>query len=146
MATLTFDVALFRAQFPEFANGSTYPDALLQGYWDMAACFVSDEDYGFLSGSCRQLALNMLVAHFARINDQIATGNDPSIISSATVDKVSISRMTPKELNQWNYWLNQTPYGQQLLALLKVKGAGGLLVGGINERAAFRQIGGFYLN
>ncbi|MCP4122226.1 MAG: DUF4054 domain-containing protein, partial [Bacteroidetes bacterium] len=55
MATITFDVTKFREQFPEFSNETTYPDSMLEMYWEMATCYVSNEDYGCLSGSCREL-------------------------------------------------------------------------------------------
>jgi len=147
MTTLTFDVALFRAQFPEFADPAQYPDALLQGYWDIAICYISDEDYGCLTGACRQLALNQLVAHLARINKMIADGNgtDPGFVSSATIDKVSVTRMTPPQRDQWYWWLNQTPYGAQLLALLEANAVGGFYIGGGPELGAFRRAGGSYI-
>ena len=145
MATIIFDVALFRQQFPEFANDTDYPDATLQMYWNMATCYISSEDYGCLQGECRRDALNMLTAHIARYYTQINNGNDPGFVSSATIDKVSVSRMTPQQTDQWNFWLSQTRYGQMLAALLMVTGAGGLYIGGINERSAFRQNGGVYI-
>ncbi|MNJ79317.1 hypothetical protein D3C77_772930 [compost metagenome] len=44
----------------------------------------------------------------------------------------------------WSYWLGMTPYGMQLMALLKVCTGGGLYVGGLPERAAFRSVGGIF--
>lgn len=40
----------------------------------------------------------------------------------------------------YTYWLNSTPYGQQLAALLARCSAGGFYVGGLPERAAFRSV------
>ena len=145
MAIIEFDVALFREQFPEFASETDYPDATLQMYWNMATCYISDEDFGCLKGDCRRDALNMLTAHIARLYSQVSDGSDPGFVASATIDKVSVSRWTPDYINQWNYWLSQTPYGQMLLALLSATGVGGLYIGGINERSAFRQNGGVYI-
>ena len=144
MATITFDVTKFREQFPEFSNEITYPDSMLEMYWEMATCYVSNEDYGCLSGSCRELALYFMTAHLTKIGTDTTNGEDPAFVTSATVDKVSVSTQPPPQKDQYEWWLSLTSYGQQLLALLKAKSAGGLYVGGSPERAAFRGIGGCF--
>lgn len=146
MTTLTFDIPLFRQQFPQFASETTYPDALLQMYWDMAVCYISDQDYGFLSGSCRQLAINLMVAHLTVLSQLDAEGDivGGSLEQSATVDKVSVSLTPPPNKSQYSWWLSQTPYGQQLQALLSSKIAGGFYAGGLPERSAFRKVGGIF--
>jgi hypothetical protein len=50
----------------------------------------------------------------------------------------------PPAANAWQYWLNTSPYGMQLLALLQAKGVGGLYVGGLPERDAFRKVYGVF--
>ncbi len=144
MATITFDIDKFRLQFPEFSNVITYPDVMLQMYWDMATCYVSDEDYGCLSGSCRELALNLMTAHLVEIGTGTTSGDAPAFVSSATVDKVSVSTVPPPQRDQYEWWLSLTSYGQQLLALLKAKSVGGCYIGGSPERAAFRKVGGYF--
>ena len=42
MATVTLNLTLFRQQFVEFANTTTYPDARLEMYFTMGTCYVSD--------------------------------------------------------------------------------------------------------
>jgi len=143
MTTITFDVAVFRAQYPAFADTSTYPDALLQSYWDQAVCFVSDSDYGCLAGACRQQAINAMTAHLCRLNELIVSGNQPGVAVGSTVGSVSVSLAQPPfGSDPWRYWLNQTPYGQQLLALLSAASVGGFYVGGNAERNSFRRAGG----
>jgi len=144
MTTIIFDITKFRTLFPEFADTTLFPGDLLQMYYDMGTCYVSDEDYGCLSGSCRVLALNFMTAHILKIGTGVTEGDDPGIVTSATVDKVSVSIQPPPQKDQYQWWLNQTPYGQQLLALLKAKSVGGLYVGGRPERAAFRKVGGYF--
>ncbi len=143
MATLTFDVAAFRVQFPAFADETLFPDATLQMYWDNATCYMDDNgSYGILTGACRQLALNYLTAHLAAISVIIAGGDIPGQVQASTVDKVSVTLTPPENPNQWQWWLGTTPYGQQLLALLQARSAGGWYVGGLPESGAFRKYGG----
>lgn len=147
MATvLTFDVTLFREQFPAFASDTTYPDAQLQMYWDMATCYISDVNYGYLRDDCRQLAINQKTAHLQFLASQVAVkGTTTGLINSTTIDKISVSLTAPPfGTSQFKWWLNQSPYGQMLLALLSQKAVGGLYVGGSPERAAFRKVGGVF--
>jgi hypothetical protein len=50
----------------------------------------------------------------------------------------------PPETNQWQWWLSLSPWGQQLLALLLVKSAGGFYIGGFPERQGFRKAYGLF--
>jgi len=143
MTTIAFDPVIFRAQFPEFANETTYPDAMLQMYWDNATCYVDDNgSYGVLQGTCRRLALNYMTAHLLQIAAFIASGQTPAIVTNATVDKVSVTTTPPDNKNHWQYWLSTTGYGQQLLALLKAKSVGGFYIGGLPETDPFTKVGG----
>ena len=142
MAILTFDVALFRQQFPAFANVTTFPDVMLQMYWDMATCYISDSDYGWLSGTCRQLAINLMTAHLTAISVLIANGQTSILVKGAHIDKISVDLQTPPLKNQWQWWLQTTPYGQQLDGLLQINSVGGFYIGGLPELSAFRRVGG----
>lgn len=141
---LTFDVALFRQQFPAFADALVYPTPQLQMYWDMAICYISNMNCGWLTGACRQLAINMMVAHLAALFVLIATGLTPQIIKSSTIDKITVTLEMPAVPNQWRWWLNTTPYGAMLLTLLASNSVGGFYVGGNPELSAFRTVGGAF--
>lgn len=146
MTTLVFDVAAFRVQFPAFANVVTFPDATLQMYWDQATSYVSDNgSYGALQGVNRQLALNLMTAHLTAISVIVAGGQTPGIVQNATIDKITVGLVPPPVPNEWRWWLNTTPYGQQLLALLEVNSVGGFYIGGLPELLSFRKFGGFFL-
>lgn len=127
MAIILFDVAKFRTDFPEFANPVTYPNAMLQGYWDSATCIMSDRTYGCngLNVKARTRALYLLTAHLAKLGTLIAAGQTPGQVQSATIDKISVSMTPPPNKNQWQWWLGNTPYGAQLLALLQAHTVGG---------------------
>lgn len=144
MAKHTFDAAAFRAQFPQFADETKYPDALLSGYFAMAECFIFPYDTCWFRDDCLQLALNLMTAHLAMIYTPDASGNIPGvgIITSATIDKVSVTSQVPNTDSAWRAFLLRTPYGLQLVALLKSHASGGWIVGGSYERAAFRKAGG----
>lgn len=143
-STITFDPAAFRAQYRAFGNVNCYTDLVLQGYFDMATDFISNTDNSCyaLNGNGRALSLNLLTAHLLGLAKMIEDGETPAMMQSATVDKVSVTVTPPPPGTQFQWWLGLTAYGQQLLALLQVKGVGGFYVGGLPERAAFRRVGG----
>ncbi len=144
MAVITFDVAAFRAAFPAFADPQKYPDATLEGYWDAACCYISPTDYGYLHGDCRARALNLMTAHLTQLSTMAASGQPTGVGQSATVGQVSVSMVPPPIKNGFQYWLASTPYGMQLWALLRVKSVGGLSIGGLPEKSAFRKVGGIF--
>lgn len=144
MATHTFDVTAFRVQFPQFADPVAFPDATLQAYWNAATCYVTPNDFCFLSGNCLQLALNLMTAHLTAQSVFIAANQNLGYEQSATIDKVSVVLQAVPAKNEWQAWLITTPYGMQFLALVQVKSAGGFYIGGLPETAAFRKVGGVF--
>jgi hypothetical protein len=132
MNCIYYNDATFRALFPAYANTTTYPQATLQGYWNSATCYISDKAggcyYGGLSLKEQTNACNLMTAHIAYIMGLIAAGQTPYIATAAGIDKISLTLAPPPIKNQWQYWLNTSPYGQQLLALLDVAGVGGFYV------------------
>jgi hypothetical protein len=136
MTVLVFNVAAFRLAFPAFANATTYPDATLQGFWDVAALYVSTEaDYGRLVDDARARALDLLTAHLTALSALIVAGRTPGIVQSSTIDKISVSLVPPPIKSDFDFWLQQTPYGLQLLALLGVHSVGGWYVPATNINA-----------
>lgn len=140
-----FDPTLFRQQYPLFANMTTYPDATLQMNFDLATCYISPVICGNL-GLCRENALYMMTAHITGLNDVIngrGTQAQTFILQGATIDKIQIQATPQPGLNGYNYWLGQTPWGQQLRALLTVRSTAGYYLGGAPERSAIRSVSGF---
>lgn len=147
MAEHVFDVTTFRLLYPAFADVTKFPDAYLSAQWTAATVFLRKYDGCLLSGETLQLALNLMTAHLTQINVMLANaGVSPTsgVLVSATIDKVTVTNMPPPATNGWKYWLATTPYGLQLWALLHKASAGGLYVGGLPERAAFRKVGGLF--
>lgn len=136
MTTIVFDVAAFRVAFPQFASATTYPDLTLQGFWDVAILYVSDDaDYGRLQGGARARVLDLLTAHLAALSLAIAAGRTPGIVQGSAIDKVSVTLVPPPVKSDFEFWLQQTPYGAQLLAMLGVHSVGGWYVPATNINA-----------
>lgn len=144
-AILTFDYDLFVSQIPQYSNPLIYPEVTIENFWNMAICYVSDVgNFGCLQGACRQYAINLMTAHLIFINSLIISGQTPSIVDDATVDKVHVGLVPPNVPNQFDWWLNTSPYGQQLLALLEVSSVGGFSIGGSPVLASFGYPYGYY--
>lgn len=144
MTTHVFDYAAFTAQFPAFADSTTYPSTTLSGYWTMARQYISPVDGTYMAGDVLQLALNLMTAHLAQCFTLINKGEMQVVVSSATQGSVNVSLEPPPASSGWGWWLSTTPYGQQLRALLGTQGVSGFFVGGSMERAAFRKGGGIW--
>ncbi len=129
MSNIQYNDSTFRALFPAFASTVTYPTAALQLYWNSATAYIAtcaQGHYG-LKPSQQTLALNQMTAHITQLMTLAASGQAGGVVVGATIDKVTITLMPPPATNEWRYWLNQTPYGQALLALLEVRSVGGFL-------------------
>lgn len=142
--TYTFDIPNFRIDYPAFSNATTFPDVTLQLYWDNATCYIDNLNYGYLNGDCRYQALTLMTAHLASLSVLIASGQIPGLVQTSTIDKISVGLTPPPLLNQFQWWLCITPYGQSLLALLQVSSVGGFYIGGLPERLAIRKVGGTF--
>ncbi len=144
MATIHYQSAVFRAIAPAFANTQQYPDPAVQAMWDLATGYLTDNTitgcYLGMTLGQQTSALNLMTAHLMQLNISAAAGQATGLVQGATIDKVSVQLTPPPEVDQWQWWLNQTPYGQQLLALLQVASAGGFFYSaGAPVVGAFRR-------
>jgi len=146
MTTVTLDATAFRAQFPQFANATAFPDLFLQGQFDTATAYIQPEVCSDMTLAQRTLALYQMTAHLLALGVIVAQNNyqgQPGITTAATVDGISVTlAQPPYGTSEWRYWLNLTPYGAMLLALLSAQSVGGFYIGGLPERSAFRRVGG----
>lgn len=150
---MAYDDAAFRAQLPEFADTAKYPAPVLSAAWNLATNFIGMPSCpaSMLNGNGYQVAANYMAAHlWVLSNQQQQPGQSPgdnqnAFETSASIDKISVSTLPPPADNMWKWWLSQTPYGQALSALLRIKAVGGTSVGGLAERIGFRKIGGVFL-
>lgn len=142
----TIDIPAFRMLFPVFASDTKYPDALINMFYGVACEYVPPYDvWCGLNGDTLTFALNCLTAHLLQMWKLQSTNQIGKVVTGATIDKVTVSLLAPPVKDGWDFWLNQSPYGQQLLALLSLKSVGGWSIGGAPERAAFRVVGGRFL-
>ena len=133
MANITTSREDFITMFPEFNDNQE-----IELYLIRAKCYISDKDYGNLSGDARKLAIYLFTAHLLALKKKIEKGQmSVGFASSANIDKVSVSMVPPPSAGAFEFWLNQTPYGGELVALLYAMMPTPLLVGGIFIRTLF---------
>jgi len=137
MATVTLDIASFRSRFTEFSDETLYPDATITTTWDTAIIYVSDVTNDCFSDDKLELALQQMTAHLLKIQSIVSSGGMSGTVTSSSIDKVSVTLASPKNNDEFEFWLNQTPYGQQLLALLNTICSGGFYIGGDYPRMAY---------
>lgn len=133
MADIAFDIARFRANVPAFANNVKYPTADIEINWNIAIEFISASDYGYLSGSRRALAIDLLAAHFYSLELNYATGGTGGTVQSGSEGSVSVSFLILQPKNQFHAYCQETPYGKRFYSLLEIAAVGGLMVGGENR-------------
>lgn len=143
MAQVLLDIPLFRAQFCAFKDQGLYPDSCITVNWDMATCYFQDNNPCF-TDSCTRLILNSLTAHLLELNNIITSGESVGVVTSATIDKVTVTLAPPPGEDQWDRRLSSTPYGAQAQALMQGQGAGGYMVYGTPNNSAFRKLGGVF--
>lgn len=142
---ITYNDQGFRTLFSAFASPSVYPAILIQAYWDTASAYINPNFVSTITGftlAQQTLALNLMTAHLLYLFNRINAGKTTGIVTQATIDKISVTLQAPPEVNQWQWWLNQSPYGQQLLSLLQVVSVGGTYISTAPPgRAGFRFSG-----
>jgi|SRR6478752_1585339 len=148
MTTITLDITAFRATFPQFADPLKFPDELIQLKFDLATGFISPVvTCGDMTEAVRRSALYLMTAHLLWLDLVVAnggtyTGSGGIAVGSKVGDVQVTLAAPPYGTSSWRFWLNQSPYGQQLLALLEAQAVGGAYFGGLPERYAFRRVGG----
>lgn len=117
-----------------FQDTAKYPQAMLEADIELALQYIHETDCCLLKGKTRRLAIYYMAAHIQTLQDKIASGDTSTgIQTSASIDKVSVSVAPPPYKDQYEYWLNQTPYGAMYLSLLNSVTGLGVYVGGSNE-------------
>lgn len=145
MAQHTLDVTAFRAMFPEFADTVKYPDASITMWRTMGNQYIYSYDNCLISGDVLQLALNLVTAHLAKSFTMISNGQSVVVVAGATEGSVAVSMVPPPAKTGWQWWLNTTPYGVQLWALLQTLVVGGFTIGGAPESSGFRRVYGVFM-
>lgn len=133
-----FPLAKFRVLYPAFDEVA---DEVVLAVAELGECFLSKCDE-----SCTEQAWMLITAHMLYLRGKEEAGeSQPGAVTSASIDRVSVSFAAPPAGTSEDFWFGMTPYGQQLLALLtrcRAGSASPFYVGSMPERAAFRSVGG----
>lgn len=122
MSEVIITVCDMRQAFPEFMDEKKYPCGLIERFIAEAECFISTGNFR-IRPQVRKLAIEYLVGHLitlTTISDNGAqTGvADGNIVTSASVDGVSVSNLAPIANDASEQWYQSTPYGKKFWALL----------------------------
>lgn len=132
MSVVKITVEEFRAAFPELADTTTYPDAVLQRWLTMAEAYISTRNYR-VKPAVRVLMIELMAMHlmtlFASMGGSGAIGGESTAggtITSATVGSVSVSLQAPIATDAYAQWIQSTPYGKALWALMSAQNPTGI--------------------
>lgn len=131
----------FLAEFPEFGTGFTEAQVVRCG--KAASKYITEWRNGFplKEPDDRLYAMFLMAAHLLAMRknaaDEMANGNLPAggRVRKATVGAVSVETDSPNSYtsDDYNYWLSQTTYGQELLAYLANAAPAGIYCNNIRD-------------
>lgn len=123
-----------RMQLPYFADVDKYPDEVLSLDLENAQNYISPLNLGPLKNNSRAYAIYLMAGHLQLLRDRLSAGNTGTgLQTGASVDRVSVTLTPPPFKDQFDYWLNLTPFGAELLFLLSTVTGVGWYIGGSNE-------------
>lgn len=121
---MAVDAAKLRADFPEFANTATYPDAMVAFWLAFAARMLPADRWADLIDT----GVELMTAHQLVLAARAGKGAGAIVApqTAKSVDKVSVSYDTGAvRLENAGHWAG-TSYGMQFLQLARMIGAGGM--------------------
>lgn len=132
MTDLAISADDFKKNFPEFESCEDVELYILR-----AECYVSPNNSKLDESKCK-LAVYLFAAHLLTLQSSIQDGQiQGGITVSSSIDKVSISMVPPPAKGAFEYWLSQTQYGMELLALVESEISTPFLLGGSFIRTLF---------
>tara|TARA_R110000868_G_scaffold124084_6_gene328262 strand:+ start:586 stop:1002 length:417 start_codon:yes stop_codon:yes gene_type:complete len=138
MSSIVFDIAEFRVQYPIF---DTISDAVVLRAFASAEMFISNNTSDYLTEVKLKFVLYLMTAHILQIGVESASngGGSAGIVSSTSIDKISVSFEARLSKSAFQYFLNKTIYGEEILALFSLWSAGGFYIGGSTATLGFRR-------
>lgn len=119
---IVISVEEFKEYFPAFKD---YSDSSIEMSINESACYISNKYSGNVSLECRGFMIELMTAHLLALsensNGDVTGGAVAGQVVSAKIEQVTVSVALPKNSNPFQYFLNQTIYGQRLLALIQSK-------------------------
>lgn len=126
---MAFNLPTFLAMFPQFDNAD-WKQTVVQAAGMRAQLHISGWVEGMpLAGEYREYAQFLMAGHLLILDKQNDNGSpaDGSSALAGTPYKASIGTVSIEATKQnsfnsddWNYWLNQTSFGRELLAFMDV--------------------------
>lgn len=135
---LVFSLDNFLSFFPEF-DSEGYAKSNVQAHGKRATMHIGRFVEGMpLPPDKREYALFLMTAHLLELDSQNgrSSGDGNSSIAGApykaTIGSVQIESTKPNSFtsDDWNYWLNQTKHGRELLAFLDLAAPLGVYLNG----------------
>jgi hypothetical protein len=138
MSSIVFDIVEFRIKYPIFDSISD--DIVLRAF-ESAEMFISNNTSCYLTESRLKYVLYIMTAHILQIGIDNASngGGNAGIVSSTSIDKISVSFEARLNKTSFQYFLNKTIYGEEILALFSLWSAGGYYIGGSTATLGFRR-------
>lgn len=135
-----FPIEDFLAEFPEFSADKGFTQAMVARCGKQASRYITEWRSGFplKDPDDRLYAMFLMTGHLIAMRknaaDELANGNTPTggRVRKATVGAVTVETDSPNSytLDDYNYWLSQTVYGQELLAYLANSAPAGIFCNG----------------
>jgi|11BtaG_2_1085332.scaffolds.fasta_scaffold02421_3 hypothetical protein len=138
MSSITFDINEFRIKYPIF---DTVQDSVVLSAFDDAEIFISNNTNCILDESKLKYVLYLMTAHMLQIGIDTSSngGVNSGIVSSTSIDKISVSFESKISKTSFQYFLNKTLYGEKILAAFSLWAAGGFYVGGSYATKGFKK-------
>lgn len=141
------DAATFRADFPEFADTTKYPNSLISFWLGVGAKLLRPERWVDLLDVGLELftAHNLVLERQAQIsvNGGGVPGMSVGVVNSKQVDKLSVGYDTSIGLDPAAGHWNLTSYGMRFYSLVRLAGMGGTQYGaGPDPNSPIAQFGG----
>ncbi|MGQ5288456.1 DUF4054 domain-containing protein [Pectobacterium actinidiae] len=127
-------VAQFREAFPQFADETKYPPAMIQARLTIADVLFSESRFGedffpYLIGLYVAHYMYLYATDMRGVAVGTAGGANSGIQTSKSVDKVSVSYDASATLDPNAGFWNNSRYGSEFWEYLMVFGAGGVQLG-----------------
>lgn len=127
-------VAQFRETFPQFADETKYPTAMIQARLTIADVLFSESRFGedffpYIVGLYVAHYMYLYAADTRGVAVGTAGGVNSGIQTSKSVDKVSVSYDASATLDPNAGFWNNSRYGSEFWEYLMVFGAGGVQLG-----------------
>lgn len=114
MSKVVVSVAEFKTKFQEFKDNEYIAENL-----NNSLDYIDLYNNSILKDNKRKKAIYLLTAHLLTLRNMIMNG-DTSLnqLNSSSIGSVSVSTSIPNNKDSFDYWLNLTGYGKELLFLL----------------------------